>query len=112
MFGTSSGGNSKARLPGEDFSKIRPSFWFVWREAFLILRFKSYPSFLFTMAVRARALKRRPIFLCQRALLFLLRRPARAWLAPGMRCQAPRDRRFSRGAIASSRFLRSAGTPA
>src|SRR5580698_6437953 len=35
--GTSSGGRSNARLPGEDFSKIRPSFWFVCVVAFLIL---------------------------------------------------------------------------
>src|SRR4029077_8778530 len=101
MFGTSSGGNSKARLPGDDFSKMRPSFWFVWREAFLILWFKSYPSFLFTMAVRVRALKHRLIFPCRRVLLFLLRTPTRAWLVPGTRCQAPQGRRFSRAAGAS-----------
>src|ERR1700688_1588598 len=28
--GTSSGGNFHAALPGEDFSKIRPSFWLTW----------------------------------------------------------------------------------
>src|SRR5207302_5439848 len=34
--GTSSGGNSNARFPGEDFSKINSSFWLVWRDTFLI----------------------------------------------------------------------------
>src|SRR5260370_16240266 len=39
--GTSSGGNSNARFPGDDFSKISPSLWLVWREAFLIFVFIS-----------------------------------------------------------------------
>ena len=34
--GTSSGGNSKPRFPGADFSKISPSFWLTWRLAFLM----------------------------------------------------------------------------
>ena len=37
--GTSSGGSSNARFPGDDFSKISPSFWLVWRVAFLIWSF-------------------------------------------------------------------------
>src|SRR6266849_4941154 len=41
--GTSNGGSSKARLPGEDFSKISPSLWLVCRDAFLIRSFKSVP---------------------------------------------------------------------
>src|SRR5579864_4436215 len=33
--GTSSGGSFHAAFPGEDFSKISPSFWLTWRVAFL-----------------------------------------------------------------------------
>src|SRR6266446_462697 len=40
-LGTSRGGNSNARLPGDDFSKISPSLWFVCRDAFLIFSFMS-----------------------------------------------------------------------
>ena len=35
--GTSSGGSSMPRLPGADFSKIRPSFWLTWRAALPIV---------------------------------------------------------------------------
>src|SRR4051812_11827800 len=37
--GTSSGGNFHAALPAEDFSKIRPSFWFTWRVALRVMCF-------------------------------------------------------------------------
>ena len=53
--GTSSGGNSNARFPGDDFSKISPSFWMVWRDAFLIFLFIS--QFLPLGAQRAVSLK-------------------------------------------------------
>src|SRR6516164_6761316 len=42
MAGTSSGGRSNALFPGDDFSKIKPAFWLVCREAFLILLFILY----------------------------------------------------------------------
>src|SRR5260370_2655660 len=49
--GTSSGGNSNARFPGDDFSKISPSLWLVWRDAFFIFLF----IFLFAAASVAAA---------------------------------------------------------
>src|ERR1700730_16316015 len=56
--GTSSGGNSNARLPGEDLSKISPSFWLVCLAAFLIRSFKLVPVKQPILAVRSSALQR------------------------------------------------------
>src|ERR1700733_14202085 len=40
--GTSSGGSFQAAFPGDDFSKIRPSFWLIWRVALRVMCFIIY----------------------------------------------------------------------
>src|SRR5208283_1442052 len=51
--GTSSGGSFHAALPGEDFSKIKPSFWLTWRVALRMIGFIAPPPRRFLPSGRA-----------------------------------------------------------
>ncbi len=50
--GTSSGGSFHAALPGDDFSKIRPSFWLTWRVALRVMCFIAPPLPLLLWPIR------------------------------------------------------------
>src|SRR5689334_697684 len=50
--GTSSGGSFQAALPGDDFSKMRFSFWLMWRVALRVMCFIAPPPRLPEQRVR------------------------------------------------------------